>query len=202
MTEKTQFQQWRDQGGKLTPLPPLWQRRRERLPTRLLSSRPYLKEAVADGGDAFSLVSLLGVVAFVFVIGTWLYSARGMVGGLWGFIVGDKPSISAPAVGVSEKKPIFFSVGEEAQPPQEHSQEVGESDLPPARPDVRRTGGGDGFSLPAFVAHLAAAPVWALVVVLVLAGSGLLLVAWGLRAGPLPIVLPAVAEGPEGSCGE
>ena len=95
--------------------------------------RPYLKEAVADGGDAFSLVSLLGVLAFVFVIGTWLYSARGMVGGLWGFVVGDKPSISAPAVGVSEEKPIFFSVGEEAQPPVEEAQEEVEADTPPAR---------------------------------------------------------------------
>jgi hypothetical protein len=143
--------------------------------------RPYLKEAVADGGDAFSLVSLLGVVAFLFVIGSWLYSARGMVGGLWGFVVGDKPSISAPAVGVSEKKPIFFSVGEEAQPSAEEAREVVEPDPPSARPDVRRTGGGPDFSLPSFVSDLAAAPVWALIAVLVFAGSGLLLLGWGLR---------------------
>ena len=157
--------------------------------------RPYLKEAVADGGDAFSLVSLLGVVAFALVIGTWLYSARGMVGGLWGFVVGDKPSISAPAVGVSEKKPIFFSVGEEAQPAAEEAQEEVEADPPPARPDVRRTGGGAGFSLPAFVSNLGAVPAWALVVVLVLVGSGLLLVGWGLRR---VLVTPAVVvEVPE-----
>jgi hypothetical protein len=157
--------------------------------------RPYLKEAVADGGDAFSLVSLLGVVAFAFVIGSWLYSARGMVGGLWGFVVGDKPSISAPAVGVSDKKPVFFSVGEEAQPTVEAPEREVEADPPSARPDVRRTGGGAGFSLPAFVSRLRGKPAWALVAVLVLAGAGLLLVGWGLRRAFA--TLPVVAEGAE-----
>lgn len=182
MGTKTKYQQWKESGGRLTPLPVFWQTRRERLPTQLLTSRPYLKESVADGGDEFSIASFLGLLLFFLIIGSWLYSARGVVGGLFHYVTGDTPAFSAPVLS-SEKSqpPNLFRVtdGKDAPAPAE-SVEVVEEVIPDARPDVRRTGGGSA-SLGAFFESLARSPMGAIVAVLVIAGLGLVLVGLGLR---------------------
>jgi hypothetical protein len=182
MTTQTQYQQWKKNGGKLTPLPLFWKRRRARLPKQLMTLRPYLSEAVADGGDEFSLVSFLGVLLFVFVIGSWLYSARGVVGGLWHYVSGDQPAFSVPVVSPEKSQPPnLFEVtdGKDAPAPVESVEEI-EEDVPDARPDERRTGGGSAGFLSLF-RSLARSPMGVIVAALVLAGCGLLLIGWGVH---------------------
>jgi len=68
----------------------------------LIECKPYLKEGVV--GDKPNFGAIISLLGFVCVAGFWLYSSRGIVGGLYKYITGQQVEIVKNNVIVTSKK--------------------------------------------------------------------------------------------------
>lgn len=93
----------------------------------MTTHRPYLAESVV-AGDRFNLASFGAFILFLFVIGTWIYSSRGLLGragevfGIFkpeektaGFFQQAVPASAGLSAGNSSGGPEFYSVGTQTQ---------------------------------------------------------------------------------------